>query len=125
MGLCLSLLLSGCSAPPPPPPAPAPKPAAPPAPPAKEPIESGNACVKVEAQCGGSVCLLFIKNDCDTAVSCDATMTTTCRQGESMVESARRKRDTFAAKTSGELSLQGECGGGQILATAMKSLACK
>jgi hypothetical protein len=123
----VSLLACG-GAPPPPPPAPsAPAPTAQPAaaPPAKEPLETGNACVKGESQCEGGECVLSIKNDCEQAISCDATMTTTCRAGTEMIEAARRKRVTFAAKTEGKIQLVGDCTSGAILRTAMKSIACK
>ena len=130
---CASALavLSGCASAPPPP-APVVTPPASPAPatklePAvKEPIETGSECVKAESQCDGGECVLTIKNGCDQAASCDAAMTTTCKSpvGE-MVEAARRKRVTFAAKTDGEIRLVGDCEGGQILRTAMKSIACK
>lgn len=118
-----------CASPPPPPPAapstPAPtaQPAAAPA--AKEPLDTGNACVKGESQCDGGECVLSIKNGCDQAISCDATMTTTCRADTEMIEAARRKRVTFAAKTDGEIRLVGDCARGVILRTAMKSIACK
>ena len=120
--------LVGCgSAPPPPAPAaaqPAKATAAEPA--AKEPLDTGSDCVKAESQCDGGECVLSIKNGCDQAASCDAAMTTTCKSpvGE-MVEAARRKRQTFAAKTEGEIRLVGDCQGGEILRTAMKSIACK
>jgi hypothetical protein len=126
----LAALLGCGGAPPPPPPAPAAVAPKEPAPavaeaPAKEPIETGSDCAKAESQCGGGACMLFVKNGCDQAVSCDATMTTTCRAGTEMVEAARRKRETFAGKTEGEISLQGDCQGGEILRTAVKSIACK
>jgi hypothetical protein len=116
----------------PPPPAPAAAPPAPPAKPtaaepaAKESIETGSACVKAESQCDGGECVLSIKNGCDQAASCDAAMTTSCKSpvGE-MVEAARRKRQTFAAGTEGEIRLVGDCQGGEILRTAMKSIVCK
>jgi hypothetical protein len=71
------------------------------------------------------LCVLFIANGCDAAISCDAAMATTCKSGTEMVEATRRKRDTFAAKTDGEITLKGECPSGEILATAVKSIACK
>lgn len=82
--------------------------------------------MKAESQCDGGECVLTIKNDCVQAASCDAAMTTTCKSpvGE-MVEAARRKRQTFAAQTAGEIRLVGDCQGGEILRTAMKSIACK
>lgn len=129
-GLGLALGMVGCGGAPPPPapkaePVAAAAPPAPPEPPSKEPIDTGSECAKAEAQCGGGACLLTVDNACDQAVSCDATMVTTCKSGTSMVEAARRKRETYAAKSQGELSLQGNCPDGEILATAMKSLACK
>jgi len=125
-GVLVALL--GCAgAPAPPPAAPiAPAPSPPPAaPPAKEPLETGNACVEGESQCDGGECVLSIKNECEQAISCDATMTTTCRSGTEMIEAARRKRVTFASKTAGEIRLVGDCASGTILRTAMKSIACK
>jgi hypothetical protein len=130
LGLGAIAALLGCAGAPAPP-APAP-PAAPPTkaapaePAAKEPIDTGSACVKAEVVCDGGECVLAIKNGCDQAASCDAAMTTTCKSpvGE-MVEAARRKRQTFAAKTDGEIRLVGDCQGGTILRTAMKSIECK
>ena len=95
------------------------------APAAKEPVATGNDCVKAEAQCDGGECVLSIKNDCAQAVSCDATMTTTCKAATDMMEAARRKRETYPAKSDGELRLVGNCATGEILRTEMKSLACK
>jgi len=92
---------------------------------AKEPVETGNDCVKAEAQCEGGECVLSIKNDCAQAVSCDATMTTTCKAATDMMEAARRKRETYPAKSDGELRLVGNCSSGEVLRTAMKSLSCK
>ncbi len=131
LGLGAFAALFGCAGAPPPL-APAAPPPAQPAkttasePAAKEPIETDRACVKAESQCDGGECVLSIKNDCDQAASCDAAMTTTCKSpvGE-MVEAARRKRQTFAARTAGEIRLVGDCQGGEILRTAMKSIACK
>ncbi|MEP7124331.1 MAG: hypothetical protein ABJE95_25610 [Byssovorax sp.] len=120
--------LLGCAGAPAPTVAPPALPAKPTAaePAAKEPIETGSTCVKAESQCDGGECVLTIKNGCDQAASCDAAMTTTCKSpvGE-MVEAARRKRQTFAAKTDGEIRLVGDCQGGEILRTAMKSIVCK
>jgi len=92
---------------------------------AKEPVETGNDCVKAEAQCDGGECVLSIKNDCAQAVSCDATMTTTCKAATDMMEAARRKRETYPAKSDGELRLVGNCSSGEVVRTAMKSLSCK
>lgn len=125
----LSALL-GCASAPPPPPSPPPPALAPPKPvapepPVKEPVETGSACATGEAQCDGGECVLFIKNGCEQAVSCDATMTTTCKSSTEMIEAARRKRATFAAKTEGEIKLVGDCASGEILRTAVKSISCK
>jgi hypothetical protein len=95
------------------------------APAAKEPLETGNPCVKGESRCDGGECVLSIKNGCEQAISCDATMTTTCRADTEMIEAARRKRVTFAAKSDGEIRLVGDCARGVILRTAMTSIACK
>jgi hypothetical protein len=131
LGLGAFAALLGCAGAPPPPAPAAVKPAQPAKttgaePAAKEPIETGSTCVKAESQCDGGECVLSIKNGCDQAASCDAAMTTTCKSpvGE-MVEAARRKRQTFAAQTAGEIRLVGDCQGGEILRTAMKSIACK
>ena len=122
--------LFGCASAPPPPPAPAPAPPSPskaaaPEPPAKEPVETGSACATAEAQCDGGECVIFVKNGCEQSISCDATMTTTCKSSTEMIEAARRKRETFAAKTDEEIRLVGDCASGEILRTAVKSIACK
>ena len=124
----LAALLGCAGAPPPPAPAPAPAPppkAAAPEPPAKEPVATGSDCAKAEAQCDGGECVLFIKNGCEQAISCDATMTTTCKSSTDMIEAARRKRVTFAARTDGEIRLVGDCASGEILRTAVQSILCK
>src|SRR5512132_771992 len=124
----LAALLGCAGAPPPPAPAPAPAPpskAAAPEPPAKEPVATGSDCATAEAQCDGGECVLSIKNGCEQAVSCDATMTTTCKSSTDMIEAARRKRVTFAAGTDGEIRLVGDCVSGQILRTAVQSIVCK
>ncbi len=69
--------------------------------------------------------MLFVKNGCEQATSCDATMTTTCKSSTDMIEAARRKRVTFAAKTDGEIRLVGDCTTGEILRTAVQSIVCK
>ena len=124
----LAALLGCASAPPPPAPAPPPAPppkAAAPEPPAKEPLATGSDCLTAVAQCDGGECVLTIKNGCEQALSCDATMTTTCKSSTDMIEAARRKRVTFAAKTDGEIRLVGDCASGEILRTAVRSIVCK
>ena len=107
-------------------PAPAPPPkAGAPGPAAKEPVATGNDCVKAEVQCDGGECVLSIKNGCEQPVSCDATMMATCKANTDMIEAERRKRETYPAKSDGELRLVGNCASGEILRTAMKSLTCK
>lgn len=86
---------------------------------------TGSDCVKAEAQCDGGECVISVKNGCEQAASCDATMTTTCKSSTEMIEAARRKRVTFAAKTDGEIRLVGDCASGEILRTAMRSILCK
>ena len=124
----LAALLGCASAPPPPAPAPPPAPppkAAAPEPAPKEPLATGSDCLTAVAQCDGGECILTIKNGCEQALSCDATMTTTCKSSTDMIEAARRKRVTFAAKTDGEIRLVGDCASGEILRTAMQSIVCK
>ena len=122
--------LPGCAGAPPPPTGPKADPAPPPkaaatVPATKETLETGSPCLKGESLCDGGECVLSIKNGCDQALSCDATMTTTCKSGAEMIEAARRKRVTFAAGTDGEIRLVGDCASGQILRTAVKSVLCK
>ena len=122
--------LVGCAGAPPPPAGPKAEPALPPkaaaaVPAAKEPLETGSTCLKGESLCDGGECVLWIKNGCDQALSCDATMTTTCKSGAEMIEAARRKRVTFAAGTDGDIRLVGDCASGQILRTAVKSILCR
>src|ERR1700749_4047514 len=96
LGSGIFAALVGCAGAPPPPAAAPAAPAAPAkapaaAPPAKEPLETGSPCLKGESLCDGGECVLSIKNGCEQALSCDATMTTTCKSGEQMIEAARRK----------------------------------
>jgi hypothetical protein len=122
-------LLAGCAAPPPPPkpPAPPPPPAAPPepAPPTKEPVATGKDCATAEAECAGGVCAVEIKNGCDQPITCDLFLTATCQAQTEMVEARARKRDTFAAKTDGQLSAEAKCTEGDVIHTEVKELACK
>jgi len=131
LGSLAVVLAAGCGpAPAPPPPAAPPAPtAAPapeaPAPPAKEKVDVGQECVHAEVECEGGVCTATLKNDCDQAVTCDLAITTTCKANTTMLEAAGRKRDTFAAKSDGELKVGAKCNEGDVVRTAMKSMSCK
>jgi hypothetical protein len=93
--------------------------------PEKETVQTGEDCVKAEAQCGGGLCTADLKNDCDQAVTCDVAITNTCQSGTAMVEAKGRKRDTVAAKSTGRIQVEARCNEGEILHTELKSMICK
>ena len=121
-------LLAACSPPPPPrPPPPPPAPAAPPEPPppTKESVATGKDCATAEAECAGGACVVEIKNGCDQPITCDLFLVASCQAQMEMVEARARKRDTFAAKTDGALSLEAKCTEGRVIHTEVKELLCK
>jgi hypothetical protein len=130
-----ALLAASCGGAPPPPPLadPAPGPvedddaaeAAEPAAPVKEPVSAGKDCVKAEAECGGGVCLVTLKNGCEQPVTCDLFVTAICQAKTDRVEARARKRDTFAAKTDGPMSAEAKCSDGNVIHTEVQELRCE
>jgi hypothetical protein len=123
-------LVAACSAPPPPPPAaplPDPTAMAPRVEPhmSKDPVSLGKPCATGEAVCGGGVCDLTVKNDCDAALTCDVFVSSSCRTSTEIGEARGRKRGTFAAKEVGKLNVPALCPDGNVVRTAVAEVKCQ
>jgi hypothetical protein len=103
--------------------APEPEPPSEPAPP--EPVETGHACATATSECGGGSCTVKLKNDCEAPLTCDAFMMLRCRTPTELVEAKGRERQTFPAKTPGELSVSTTCTMGDPVQTTFTELKCK
>ncbi len=128
--LAVGAMIFGACAPPPPPPAPpAPDPLSPAAPKplrmSTEPLQLGKPCATGESVCGGGVCDLKVKNDCDAPLTCDVVVTTSCTTSAGVAEATGRKRTTFAAKEEGKLNIGALCPEGSAMRTAVTDLKCK
>ncbi len=126
----IALAVAGCSSPPPPaPPQPAnPETTAKPAETAeipKEPVETGKACAKAEAQCGNGVCAVAMNNGCDQAVTCDLTVMMVCQAETDLVQAKARKHETFAAGSKDSVSIAADCAAGRIVTTKVQTIVCK
>jgi hypothetical protein len=126
------VVTAGCSPPPPPspPPAATSQAEAPPAPtaaeePPKEPIASGMACAKAEAQCGGGVCAMSMDNTCAQPVTCNLLMITVCQAETDLIQLKARRRATFPAQHKDELSVAASCQSGRTVSSRVESLECK
>jgi hypothetical protein len=93
--------------------------------PVKEPVEAGLNCVKAEAECGGGVCLVTMKNGCEVPITCDLAVTAVCQAKTDRVEARARKRDTFAPKTDGAMSAEARCSEGDVIHTELQALRCE
>lgn len=130
--LVTALALAGCSGSDPPPPSP-PAPAKPEAPaasaepeaPPKEPVESGMACAKAEAQCGGGACALSIDNTCAQPITCNVLMLTVCQAETDLIQLKARRRQTFPAQRKDELSIAASCQTGRTVSSKVQTLECK
>ena len=123
----------GCSAPPPPevkePVAPEATATAKPAVGAeeipKEPVDSGMACAKAEAQCGGGVCAVKMDNGCEKAVTCEFSIVMVCQAETDLVQAKAKRRETFAAGAKESVSVAADCAANRIVSTKLAALACK
>lgn len=127
---CFILGLSASCSPPPPVVAPEPSAAAPvvetpPLPPEPEPVETGQACAKATVLCGGGACELKLKNECDAPLTCDAFMLVRCKAANDFIEASGRGRETFPAKTEGQVTVDANCTMGTIVQTSFSELKCK
>lgn len=98
---------------------------APPLPPEPEPVETGQACAKATVLCGGGACELKLKNDCDAPLTCDAFMLVRCKAANDFIEASGRGRETFPAKTEGQVTVDADCTMGSIVQTSFSELKCK
>ena len=123
----LAALVGACSPPPPPPKPPPPPPPidTTPVEPVKEALACNLECAKADALCAGGVCNITLKNSCEQPITCDLFIVANCRSGSDLVEAKARKRETFAAKTDGEMSLAANCAQGEVVRTEAKELQCK
>jgi hypothetical protein len=127
--LVAAAAIEGCSAPPPPPAA-KPEQAAPAAPAGlrmeKEALQLGKPCATGQSVCGGGVCDLTVKNDCDAPLTCDVFVASTCRTASGAGEARARKRGTFPAKAEDKLNIAALCQeGGEALRTTVSELKCQ
>jgi len=124
-----SMLWTACAPPPPPPAPPAPDPLSPAAPKplrmSTEPLNLGKPCATGESTCGGGVCDLKVKNDCDAPITCDVVVASSCTTAAGVAEVTGRKRTTFAAKEEGKLNIGALCPEGNVVRTAVTDLKCK
>ncbi len=111
----------------PPPPASSRPPAAEPTAsiPQNEPVESGKDCVRAEGKCGGGVCNVSVKNDCNDVVRCELAITARCDAQGGTSDASGGDRVTVAAHGTGEVDAQVGCSGGQIVRTEVQKLTCK
>jgi hypothetical protein len=119
-------VLFACGGAPPPPPVSAPPPVEPTAAlPQNEPVESGKDCVKAQGKCGGGVCNVSVKNDCNEAVHCELAISARCDSQGGTSDAGGGERVTVAAHATGEGDAQVGCSGGQIVRTEVQKLTCK
>jgi hypothetical protein len=93
--------------------------------PQNEPVESGKDCVKAQGKCGGGVCNVSVKNDCDEPVHCELAISARCDTQGGTSDASGGDRVTVAAHATGEVDAQVGCSGGQIVRTQVQKLACK
>jgi len=121
-------LVGACTPPPPPPKPPAPPPTpvdTTPPEPVKVQLTCTLECLKAEAECDGGVCKVAVKNGCEQPVTLDLFIVSSCKSGTAMVEAKARKRETFAAKTDGEMAVAANCSEGEVVLTEAKELLCQ
>ncbi len=109
-------LSASVSAEPPPPP---------PGPPEPEKVETGHACASASAVCDGAVCTLKLKNECEAALTCNASMLLRCQAGTDVIEARARGGKTFPQKSEAELHLSANCTTGAIVQSNVSELTCK
>jgi len=115
---------TGADAPPPPPPTDDmgdddPAPAGP------EPLDTGKDCATAEATCDGGLCTAKVKNDCDTAITCELAMYSLCRGSTTGGEARGKGRNTIPSKSEGEIEGVANCEGAVVDATIADGLSCK
>lgn len=91
----------------------------------KEAVESGMDCAKAEAQCGGGVCAVTMKNGCDKAVTCDFSILTVCQAETDLVQAKAKRRETFASGAKESVSIAADCAANRIVSTKVSALVCK
>lgn len=124
------LATAACSSPPPPPPEhpePLPKKDEAPAPQEipNEPVDTGQACAKASAQCGGGVCEVTVDNTCPAPQTCNLFILSVCQAETDLIQVKARTRETFAAGKKDKVSLSAACQTGRVVSTKVQSLECK
>jgi hypothetical protein len=91
----------------------------------KAPLESPKPCLKGESSCGGGVCDLSVKNDCDGPLTCDVAIKSSCKTNTGFGEASGRKRATFAAKAADKLNIAAMCTEGDVVRTQVSEIKCQ
>jgi hypothetical protein len=91
----------------------------------KTPLEAPKPCLKGEAACGGGVCDLTVKNDCDAPLTCDVVIVSSCKTNTGFGEARGRKRATFAAKAPDKLNIGALCTEGDVMRTQVSEIKCQ
>lgn len=129
-GLMAGASLAGCGSPPPPPPPPKPAPEVAPEPeepsePVPEPVDAGKDCVKAIASCGGGLCEVATKNECEAPVTCELSVDTTCQQATELIKATGRSRRTVNAGAEEKISAAGDCIDGHVVHTEVTAMSCR
>lgn len=88
-------------------------------------METGHACASASAVCDGAVCTLKLKNECEAALTCNASMLLRCQAGTDVIEARARGGKTFPQKSEAELHLSANCTTGAIVQSNVSELTCK
>jgi hypothetical protein len=92
----------------------------------KEALQLGKSCATGQSTCGGGVCDLVVKNDCDAPITCDVFVASSCRNVTTTGEARGRKRGTFPAKAEEKLNVAALCPeGGEAVRTAVSEMKCQ
>ncbi len=125
----MSAFCACSSAPPPTPPEtpPAAEPEEPTGPVGPEAIETGKDCVVAEAECESNpgVCVTTVKNNCETAVTCQITILALCESSTNKGQAGGKARGTIPSGESDKLQAVADCEGDAITATMVDAASCK
>jgi hypothetical protein len=130
---CVSLAVGwGCGSPPPPAPAPQPAPVVEEEETPEEPeeivpeeVDAGMDCVEATARCGGGVCAVATKNECEVPVTCELSVDTTCKRATDLIKATGRTRKTVNAGVEDELAVEGDCIEGNVVFTEVTAMTCR
>jgi hypothetical protein len=92
----------------------------------KEALKLGKPCATGQSTCGGGVCDLVVKNDCEVPLTCDVFVVSSCRTMNETGEGRGRKRGTFPAKAEEKLNVPALCPeGGEAVRTSVSDIKCQ